>query len=457
MNTEKRKIYGVSELTRMIKTVLEDEVGEVWVEGEISNVRRPASGHWYFTVKDENAQLSAIMFRGNQSAAADFDLKEGVKVRIFGLISVYEKSGQYQMIVRVIEPAGVGALQAAFEALKKKLAGEGLFDSARKKPIPLLPQHIGIVTSPTGAAIHDILNVTSRRFFNLHVVLFPVRVQGEGAADEIASAIDFFNKTGNMDVLIVGRGGGSLEDLWCFNEEAVARAIARSKIPVISAVGHETDFTICDFAADLRAATPSAAAELVVGQKQDFENNLLNFARRLTRSTREQAQSLKSRLAAAENSYVFLEPGNIARQMRERLNHILSRLGHGLRGVLRENQQTADELILRLTHSINSLLQLRKTDFKRLEAQIKSLSPVAVLERGYSITYGRNGSILKSAAQTGPGERLITRLAAGTLESDVVACHALRAVVIPDLTRNPENSELDSRFRGNDRKRLSKK
>jgi len=421
--TGQKKIYGVSELTHLIKTVLEDEVGEVWVEGEISNLRRPASGHWYFTVKDENAQLSCVMFRGNQSAVADCELKEGIKVRIFGLISVYEKSGQYQMIVRVIEPAGEGALQAAFEALKKKLAGEGLFDSARKKPIPLLPRHIGIVTSPTGAAIHDILNVISRRFFNLHVVLFPVRVQGKGAADEIAAAIDFFNSEGKMDVLIVGRGGGSLEDLWCFNEEIVARAVARSKIPVISAVGHETDFTICDFAADLRAATPSAAAELVIGQKQDFEANLANFSRRLTRTMREYAHNLKSRLAAAGNSYVFREPGNIARQMRERLNHVLSRLGHSLHGVLRENQQTADELILRLTHSIYALLQLRKTDFKRLEAQIKSLSPVAVLERGYSITYLNNGCILKSAAQTREGERLTTRLAADTVESDVVACH----------------------------------
>lgn len=424
--SSQRKIYGVDELTRLIKAVLEGEIGEVWVEGEVSNMRRPASGHWYFTVKDENAQLSAVMFRNSQRAS-NCELKEGLKVRLFGLISVYEKSGQYQMIVRIIEPAGIGALQAAFEALKKKLAAEGLFDPARKKPIPMLPQHIGIVTSPTGAAIHDILNVISRRFSNLHIVLFPVRVQGEGAAAEISAAIDFFNSEGKMDVLIVGRGGGSLEDLWCFNEEIVARAVARSSIPVISAVGHETDFTILDFVADLRAATPSAAAELVIGRKEDFEVNLANFSRRLTRTAREYARSLKARLISAENSYVFREPGHIAKRTRERLSYIYSRLEYSLRGLLREKQQTADEFNLRLIHAIKALTQLRKTDLKRLQAQIQSMSPVAVLERGYSITYGPDGSILRAASQTRAGERIMTWLADGSLESDVVACHPYKA------------------------------
>lgn len=422
MNADKRKIYGVSELTRLIKTTLEDEVGEVWVEGEVSNARRPSSGHWYFTVKDENAQLACIMFRGSQSAAADTELKEGIKVRIFGLISVYEKSGRYQMIVRILEPSGIGDLQAAFEALKRKLAEEGLFDLARKKSIPLLPRHIGIVTSPTGAVIHDILNIISRRFANIHIVLAPVRVQGEGAAAEIAEAIDLFNAAGNVDVLIVGRGGGSLEDIWAFNEEIVARAVACSNIPVISAVGHETDFTICDFVADLRAPTPSAAAELVVGRKSDFESGLADLSRRLTRTTREYAQHLKVRLAAAQSSYVFREPGNIARQMRERLNHIFSRLEHNLRGLLREKQQSADEFNLRLMHAAKALMQLRKTDLKRLKSQIASINPVAVLERGYSITYGPDGSILKAVAQTRAGERLTTLLARGVVESDVVAC-----------------------------------
>lgn len=422
MNINKRKIYGVTELTRLIKAVLEDGIGEIWVEGEVSNLRRPSSGHWYFTIKDENAQLAAVMFRNRQHEVKG-DLKDGVRIRIFGLISVYEKSGQYQIIAQIIEPAGIGNLQAAFEALKKKLAEEGLFEQSRKKPLPLLPHHIGLVTSPTGAAIHDILNVLSRRFSNLHIVLFPVRVQGEGAAAEIAEAIDFFNSEGKMDVLIVGRGGGSLEDLWAFNEEPVARAVARSEIPVISAVGHETDFTICDFVADLRAATPSAAAELVVGRKTDFEANLANFTRRLTRTAREYTQGLKARFIAARQSYVFREPGNIARQMRARLDHISSRLEHSLQNLLREKQQTADEFNLRLIHAIKSLTQLRKTDLKRLKDQIQSISPTAVLERGYSITYGPAGMILRSAAQTQAGERLVTRLARGKLESEVMICH----------------------------------
>lgn len=432
INTDKRKIYRVTELTRLIKTTLEDEIGEVWVEGEVSNLRRPASGHWYFTIKDENAQLACVMFRGNQRQAG-CELQEGVKVRIFGLISVYEKSGQYQMMVRLIEPAGAGALQAAFEALKKKLAGEGLFDPARKKPIPLLPQHIGIVTSPTGAAIQDILNVISRRFSNLHIILAPVKVQGEGAAAEIAEAIDLFNAAGNVDVLIVGRGGGSLEDLWCFNEEIVARAVARSGIPIISAVGHETDFTICDFVADLRAPTPSAAAELVIGRKQDFEANLAHISRRLMRAIRADAQSRRARFTAAKNSYVFREPGNIARQMRERLSHIHSRLDHRLRGILREKQQTADELNLRLAQTVKSFLQLRKAELKNLATQIKAISPGAVLERGYSITYNAAGNILRSACQTHEGERLTTRLASGMVASEVIASpdpsHALATPV----------------------------
>lgn len=422
MNAEKRKIYRVAELTRLIKATIEDEIGEVWVEGEISNLRRPSSGHLYFTVKDESAQLAAVMFRGNRSAAPACEPKEGMKARLLGLISVYERSGQYQMIVRRIEPAGIGDLQAAFEALKRKLEAEGLFDPSRKKAMPFLPQHIGIVTSPTGAAIHDILNVISRRFSNLHIVLAPVKVQGEGAAAEIAEAIDFFNERAEMDALIVGRGGGSLEDLWCFNEEIVARAVARSRIPVISAVGHEIDFTICDFVADLRAATPSAAAELVVGRKVDFEAKLADFSRRLMRSVHEYVRGLNARFAAARNSYVFREPGNVAKQMRERLGHISGRLEYNLRGMLLERQQTADDLDARLKRAMKTWIQLRRTDLRHFVAQIQAMSPAAVLKRGYSITSGPDGRIIKSAGQTRPGERITTRLAAGMLKSEVISC-----------------------------------
>ena len=418
MNGEKRKIYGVAELTRLIRATLEDEVGEVWVEGEISNLRAPASGHLYFTVKDENAQLAAVMFRGSRLAAA-CQPKDGLKFRLFGLVSVYEKSGQYQMIVRLIEPAGAGALQAAFEALKKRLESEGLFDRARKKPLPLLPRHIGVVTSPSGAVIHDILNVALSRFPNLHVVLFPVRVQGEGAAAEIASAIDAFNARGDMDLLIVGRGGGSLEDLWPFNEETVARAVARSAIPVVSAVGHETDFTICDFVADLRAPTPSAAAELAVGRKADFTANLQLLARRIAGAVRAAAAQARLRVAAAGKSYVFREPGNAARAVRDRMERAADRMDRAARARVQSAQQTLDDLRGALPRSAASSVQERRADFSRLRAQLRSLSPAAVLERGYSITYRGLNTILRDPNEAGAGELLTTRLARGVIRSRV--------------------------------------
>lgn len=414
------KIYRVAEITRLIKTLLEDEAGEVWVEGEISNFRQPTSGHWYFTLKDENAQIAAVMFRGSQRQA-QLEPRDGQVARVFGLISVYEKSGQYQLVVRQLEAGGQGALQAAFEALKKKLAAEGLFDQARKKPIPALARHIGVVTSPTGAAIRDILNVLTRRYPNLHVVLAPARVQGAGAAAEIAAAIDDLNALRELDVLIIGRGGGSLEDLWCFNEECVARAIARSKIPVISAVGHETDFTISDFVADVRTPTPSAAAELAVGCKADFQERLDAHARRLARALRQAWRDLKSRFVAAAGSYVFREPGNLARRYLERLARQQAQLRHCLQAILRDRQQQADELSLRLARRIGEWKRICVLQVGCVESQLRSMNPLAVLDRGYSITYHADGRILKSAQQTRRGERLLTRLAQGKIESEVIS------------------------------------
>ncbi|NLB54992.1 MAG: exodeoxyribonuclease VII large subunit, partial [Lentisphaerae bacterium] len=248
------KIFRVSEINRLIKAMLEDEIGEAWVEGEISNLRRPASGHLYFTLKDDSAQISAVMFKGSQFTLP-FKPEDGMLVNAYGQITVYERGGQYQLIVRKMIESGQGALQAKFEALKRKLTAEGLFDPERKKKLPLLPTRIGVITSHTGAAVRDIINVLSRRFNNLNILIGSVKVQGEGAAEEIAQMIRLMNQRPDIDVLIVGRGGGSIEDLWAFNEECVARAIADSGIPVISAVGHETDFTICDFVADVRAPT----------------------------------------------------------------------------------------------------------------------------------------------------------------------------------------------------------
>jgi exodeoxyribonuclease VII large subunit len=417
--TEKPRVFTVSELTRLIKAALEKAIGQVWLEGEISNLRQPSSGHMYFTLKDEFSQITAVLFRGDQRGLT-FRPQDGLVVRVLGNVSVYEKSGNYQIIIRRMEAGGKGSLQARFEALKEKLSKEGLFDPARKKPLPRLPQHVGVVTSPTGAAIRDILNVITRRFPNLHVLICPVKVQGEGAAEEIAAGIDLMNRLGGLDVLIVGRGGGSLEDLWCFNEEIVARAIAQSALPVISAVGHEIDFTISDFVADLRAPTPSAAAELVVGRKDDFVEQLSGMSRRLARALREALVEARNRWLAASRSYVFREPSNLVRQYRERIAGLAVRVRHEVTGRLRDAQQRLDDLGMRAAHRISMRGQLAAQELKRLRTQLAALNPLAVLERGYSVTSDSKGRIVRSADSLSRGERVTTRVARGVFESSVV-------------------------------------
>jgi exodeoxyribonuclease VII large subunit len=412
------KVYSVSELTHRIKAVLESALGPVWLQGELSNVRRPASGHLYFTIKDETAQISAVLFRGQQRGMR-CKPRDGLLVKVFGEITVYERGGNYQVLVRCMEEAGQGALQARFEALKKKLDAEGLFDPARKRPIPLLPRRLGVVTSPTGAAIRDILNVLTRRFPNLHVVLAPAKVQGEGAAEEIAAAIDALNVLGGMDVLLVGRGGGSLEDLWAFNEECVARAIARSRVPVISAVGHEIDFTIADFVADLRAPTPSAAAELVVGRKDAFEERLAELQARLLRGCRERLAGMRRRLDAATDSYVFREPGHAVRRYRDRLSACRQAMGAAARGRGRETRQRLDDAAVRIQHSVTLRAQARRQDIARLAAQLKALSPLGVLARGYSVTRRSDGRVIRDADEVKAGDRVRTRVARGEFDSEV--------------------------------------
>jgi len=418
-----RSIYTVSALTRLIKSTLEHSFGELWVQGELSNLRHPSSGHFYFTIKDETSQISAVLFRGSQRGLT-VQPRDGMLVRVFGAISVYERSGNYQIIVRMMEDAGQGALQARFEALKEKLRLEGLFDAERKKPIPLLPQHVGLVTSPTGAAIRDILNVVTRRFPNLHILLAPVKVQGESAAGEIAEAIDLLNRHGGLDVLIVGRGGGSLEDLWCFNEEIVARAIARSSVPVISAVGHEIDFTISDFSADLRAPTPSAAAELVVGCKDAFEEKIADLSLRIGRAAAERVRLARHRLATAGGSYVFREPRNLARQYRQRIDTLALRMERQVEGVVRAGEQFLDDVTLRLGHAARLQMQSSRQEVRRLTTHLNALSPLAVLERGYSITSSADdGTIVRDAGAVAPGVRLLTRVARGRIESQVITAH----------------------------------
>jgi exodeoxyribonuclease VII large subunit len=412
------RVFRVSELTRWIKTVLEREVGSVCVEGEVSNVRQPASGHVYFTIKDEGAQLTAVMFRGDQRGLR-FAMRDGMLVRATGAITVYERGGNYQLVVRKIEAGGKGDLHARFEALKAKLAAEGLFDSARKRKLPLLPQHIGLVTSPTGAAIRDILNIINRRFPNVHMLLAPVRVQGEGAAEEIAAAIGALNRIGGIDVMIVGRGGGSLEDLWCFNEEIVARAVAASDIPVISAVGHETDFTICDFVADLRAPTPSAAAELVVGRKDELAERIDVLGMRIRQSIEEDALRARNRLLALAGNPVFREPRAAVQAFRHRVDGAGQAMRHAVEGVVMGVEQEIDTARTRMAHAVALRRQAGAERVLRLKAQLDALDPLAVLRRGYSVVTGPDGNVLRSVACVRPGVPIAARVADGTVDATV--------------------------------------
>jgi exodeoxyribonuclease VII large subunit len=413
-----RQVWKISELTRRIKGTLEGAFGSVWVEGEISNFRKPASGHAYFTLKDETSQLRAVMFRG-ALAGVTIPLRDGLLVRGFGQITVYEAAGDYQILLKRIEPAGEGELMLRLEALKKKLAAEGLFASERKRPLPVLPQHVGIVTSPTGAAIRDILQVLDRRFANLHVVLAPVRVQGAGAAGEIAAAMDLLNARGEFDVLIVGRGGGSLEDLWCFNEEAVVRAIVRSKIPVISAVGHEIDWTLSDFAADVRAPTPSAAAEMVVRGKDELERRVVDLRRRLALGARSAVLGWRNRLDRAARTPALLQPLQEVQRLQQGVDFLAVRLQNALAGLPQLVRQQTAAAARRMELAVRMRLDGNRRVLKQAEAQLRMLNPKGVLARGYSLTRLRGGRILRSAAGVAPGTELETEFADGAVLSTV--------------------------------------
>lgn len=412
-------VLSVTALTRMIRAVVETGFPSVWVEGELSNVRRPASGHCYCTLKDESAQIRAVIWRGDLRSLS-VEPRDGLLVRVSGSLTVYERDGSYQIVVRRMEKSGLGALQAAFEALKKKLAAEALFEAGRKRPLPLLPRAIGVVTSPTGAALRDILNILGRRFPGLRIVLSPARVQGEGAAQEIAEAIRRLDRHGGVDVMIVGRGGGSLEDLWCFNEEVVARAIAASGVPVISAVGHETDFTISDFVADLRAPTPSAAAELVVGRKEEFQERLAQRRLAMMRMLKHEVLAARSRFAAVAGSYVFREPGNAVKVYRQKIRTLAGESGHLLERCFRDRQQRVDDLSLRMAHKVKVEYGRQSAGLHVLERQLAAFNPMAVLRRGYSLTLRQGGKIVRSPREVSPGERIETRVGEGKFESLVV-------------------------------------
>ena len=413
-----RAVLSVSELTRRLQETLEERFPAVWVEGEISNFRLYGSGHAYFTLKDAESQIRAVLFR-NRGRRIKFEPADGLHVMAFGSIEVYAQRGEYQMVIELLEPKGLGALQLAFEQLKTRLQAEGLFDQARKRELPRFPRKIGIVTSTSGAAIRDMLRVIGRRFGELHIVIAPCRVQGEGAAEEIAQGVRDLNALGGVDVIIVGRGGGSLEDLWAFNEEPVARAIAASKVPVVSAVGHEVDFTIADFVADLRAPTPSAAAELVVREKQAVVDTLVQLRARLERSAARPLRDLERRV------------DELTARLRREMRGELGRAGH--RVALATRALRASDPVARVArdrHRLESLqsrlitLLHRRRDRARYALEttvgrLDSLSPLAVLGRGYSLTRTPTGEVVRSPAQVRVGDAIRVLLHRGSLDARV--------------------------------------
>ncbi len=436
------QVHSVSGLTALIRDSIEGRFSGLWVEGEISNHRLPGSGHHYFTLKDPFAQLACVFFKG-AAARCPVRLADGLRVQVYGNLSVYEARGQYQLVAQIVQAKGLGDLQAQFEALKRKLESEGLFVPARKKPIPAFPTRIGIVTSPTGAAIRDMLNVLSRRSPWLRVLIHPARVQGEGAAEEIAAGIRFFDEAegeARPDLVIVARGGGSIEDLWAFNDEKLARAIAACSIPVMSGVGHEIDFTIADFVADRREPTPSAAAENAAPDGTALRRHLGRLREAFDARTAQSLAYLQRHALSLRREVEAREPGRRLRSwaqtvdfLDERMERLLSsRLqqcraecdaaGRALAAIqperrLLRHRETADSLSESMDRSAQHRLDEAAHRLRSLGELMRSLSPEAVLKRGYSITTDAEGRLLTSSRQVRPGDRLRTRLAEGELTS----------------------------------------
>ncbi len=385
---------SVSQITGHIQHTLEKGFASVWVKGEISNLTRHSSGHWYFSLKDSGAQLGSVMFK-RQNVSVRFEPTHGMEITAHGRISVYPPQGRYQLVVDQMLPAGQGDLHLAFENLKKKLHAEGLFDPSLKQQLPAYPEKIGIVTSPTGAAIRDIINILSRRFPLTELVVIPVKVQGEGAANEIASAIDSFNELNECQVLLVGRGGGSLEDLWAFNEEIVARAIANSKIPIVSAVGHETDTTISDFVADQRAPTPSAAAELVVPDSTELIRWFSQVEQALQTNMLGKIEKYAQRLDSVSRSYALKRPELMIEQSHQKLDQLED-------SSIRSSQDIISKLTARLDN---------------LSVSIEALNPLNILEKGYAVISGVDGELIRSIKQVTNGTEITMRLRDGEVSS----------------------------------------
>jgi len=438
---ERRRVWAVRELVAQVRELVEQEYGDIWVEGEISNLRPAPSGHVYFTLKDADAQLPIVLFR-RQAMLLRFHPEDGLHVLVRGRVSVYGQRGQLQLVAETMEPVGAGSLQLAFEQLKERLKAEGLFDADRKKPLPMFPRTVGIVTSPTGAVIRDFLNIVSRRHSGLNVLVCPVSVQGESAPAEIEGGLAELNASSLVDLIVLARGGGSLEDLAAFNSERVARAIASSRLPVVSAVGHETDFTIADFAADLRAPTPSAAAELITEAQHKIAEHLAAESHRLERAARFQLLQARQRLTRLPESRAESRVAALLHRLDQRLDDAAQRLDDVIATKLRMRQNRIADLaaaVLRhdprqhLAHARAHLADMRArldrcverfvessaASLNALDARLHSLSPLAVLDRGYALVLSAEGSVVRSSTQIAVGDELTTRLVDGSFMSRV--------------------------------------
>jgi exodeoxyribonuclease VII large subunit len=436
-----RRIWTVRDLVASVRTHIEREYSDAWVEGEISNFRAQNSGHLYFTLKDQSSQISVVMFRSS-ARLLRFKPTDGMQVVVRGRVTIYEDRGQLQVIAEYVEPKGAGALQIAFEQLKAKLEAEGLFDAGRKKPIPALPKAIGIVTSPQAAALRDILHILHRRHRTANVLIFPAQVQGETASTEVANGVRYFNRAKNVEVIIVARGGGSAEDLAAFNDEALAWIVAGSHVPVISAVGHETDFTIVDFVADLRAPTPSAAAEMVIRSRQEIEDQVERLGGRLEKAMRYRLLMGRQQLTQLAQHGAFGRMMDVIRRRQQKVDDLVNRLLHAERDVLERQRRRYETLSAAVRHydlrlvlagvrreldarvssmaaaARNTLLQ-KRARLERLASQMEALSPVAILERGYALVFDADGQLVKDAQRVKAGEDIRARVARGEIEATV--------------------------------------
>lgn len=436
-----RRIWRVADLVSAVRTTVERGYTDVWVEGEISNFRPSESGHLYFTLKDGDAQLRIVMFR-SQARLLRFRPEGGMQVIARGRVTIYDARGELQLSAEFLEPVGAGALQVAFEQLKARLAQEGLFDGTRRKPIPPLPRRIGLVTSPRGAALQDMLNILARRHENVGIQIYPAQVQGETAAAEVTAGIKHFNRAKTVDVIIIARGGGSIEDLAAFNDETLARTIFASDLPVISAIGHETDFTIADFVADLRAPTPSAAAELVIESKHRLAEHLAHLHQRLGRATRYRLLMARNHLQELSQHGAFARIQDLMVRRAQRLDELSYRLAANYRTLLHDYHRRLDIAASRVRHfdfrqslavvrsqldagteavvyAFQSHLAARRSRAERLGAQLEALSPVRILERGYALVFDANGVLVKDVSQLAAGAEISAQVARGRFTAEV--------------------------------------